>query len=426
MRFILKNSEVVPWLGAGASCILITMGLLHPAFSYIALLLCVFFIACCQEQDTLCILFMVLPFANIFKAGPGSQSFFTYIILFYILWHFIQRIKVPITIIEIIILSIYLLSVQLAFDSLKLLRYIKFVINFMFMYYAFEHYEERNTEKFFLFYIIGMLLTSIIKISGVFPNIVQFVAEKDMGFSTGRSLRFSGLYGDPNYYSVNLIISMCLVVILFHKGKIGVIATITLLAGFVWFAAMTGSKSALFMLALPAILLIYSNFKSKRYFLVSLFFLVAVSVVILIIDGKISIFNNTLERITKVAGVDDLTTGRSEIWREYAGFFSTNLNVLLLGAGIGAQLVGGHAAHNTYIDMLYYLGILGSAFSLIILAKIRNMLLETKQKNLLNYCVIITIMTMYVFLSQLFYFDLAFQIMLALIVLRMDMSKKEV
>ena len=82
------------------------------------------------------------------------------------------------------------------------------------------------------------------------------------------------------------------------------------------------------------------------------------------------------------------------------------------------------AAHNTYIDILYYLGLIGGALLMVILVQLTNMLPKPRSRNLLNYSVVGTILIMYVFLSQLFYFDLAFQIMLAIIVLRLDITKR--
>ena len=55
------------------------------------------------------------------------------------------------------------------------------------------------------------------------------------------------------------------------------------------------------------------------------------------------------------------------------------------------------------------------------LIKIRK---GTSKSNLLNYSVWISIALMYFFLSELFYFDWAFHILIAICVLKMDMTKE--
>ena len=74
----------------------------------------------------------------------------------------------------------------------------------------------------------------------------------------------------------------------------------------------------------------------------------------LLLSGKIEIFNNVLMRLDDASDVNSLTTGRSNIWISYCEFFLDHPVSTLFGCGFGAQLWQSHAAHNTYIDMIYF------------------------------------------------------------------------
>lgn len=89
---------------------------------------------------------------------------------------------------------------------------------------------------------------------------------------------------------------------------------------------------------------------------------------------------------------------------------------------IGLGYVGNKAAHNTYIDFLYYLGLVGTILNLICW-KVCFLACEEKRKlKLLNLCGITIIIIMYFFLSMFFAYDLIFHVMIAWIYFKMDLS----
>ena len=115
----------------------------------------------------------------------------------------------------------------------------------------------------FLCYIAGVLTSSLLMYVNLsLFRITEYVSSKTerlVGADVGDNItRFAGLYGDPNYYSVNIIVAMILILCLYRKRKINSIHSIILIVPFVFFAAKTGSKSALLMLIIPALLFVYN------------------------------------------------------------------------------------------------------------------------------------------------------------------------
>lgn len=301
---------------------------------------------------------------------------------------------------------------------------IKFVVNLLFIYFALSYCTSKNIRKMFIFYIIGVIATSSLSALGVIPNLSDYIGTEEMMLQGEQIVRFAGMYADPNYYTINLIISLCLIVILSHKKLLGVIPSVGLSALLIFFAGMTGSKSAFLMLVLPLCFLMYSKLKKRNYLVLLVVAVLSIVAVNLLFSGKIEIFNNALSRIDNAADVNSLTTGRAGLWQKYCEFLLDKPVWLLFGGGFGAQLQGNRGAHNTYIDLFYYLGFVGIVLLALVFYALIKIRKGPSKSNLLNYSVWICVALMYFFLSEIFYFDWAFHILIAICVLKIDMTKE--
>ena len=154
-------------------------------------------------------------------------------------------------------------------------------------------------------------------------------------------------------------------------------------------------------------------------------FVLAVAVGIeMILSGRFTAFNVTLNRMQRSSkNLTGVTSNRDLIWKNYFVFLKNNPHVLLIGNSVGIYYLDGFATHNTYIDLLYQFGIVGTMIfiSIVIISfkeKVRN-----RPRSILNYGVLICILTMYFFLSQLQEFDLPFHIVLCLMVMNLNMNE---
>lgn len=415
-----NNVKRAPFKSLWAALIVIIAiiaGTFSSIFSYAALLLSLMAILTLSEEDAVCFLTFIMSFANIFKSSPEAQSFFTYLLLFYVLWALFKRGRMDTN----FLLSLTFLVAFLAAQSLisfHAFRLIKFLANILFIYIAINTSMQGGNKKLYLSYVLGTALSSLTAALNIIPNQIKYIGSKDLGILYDDLVRFSGLYGDPNYYSVNLIISLCLIVVLHHKKQLGATAALLLSALMVGFAVMTVSKSAFLMLLLPLLMLLYSKIKSRKYFAFAVLLIIGAGLAISILAGKIELLDPLLSRFE--AG--NLTTGRADLWKNYADYFQKNPLNFIFGVGFGGALVGVKAAHNTYIDILYYLGLVGTIPLIAVFVAITNKQKSIGRRNLLNYGVILCIMFMYFFLSELFYFDWAFHIMIAILVAKMNMG----
>lgn len=424
------KSNKVRWALSGVLALLILFGTYRNVFSLAAFLLMCLMLVFGDKETNLLQIFFVMPLANIFKLSPGVQSFFTILILAYVVLHLVLPRKATTLI---ILFGIYLVLVELLAGQFNLFKTIKLICNVLFLSSILNGTVTINHKEIFLSYIVGNIVSSFFGLlDSVFFKIQSYIGEKGFGDPTKDNYvaRFAGLYADPNYYAIGLIISLCLLVILLHRKEINLLFVVIVTVPTIYFLIQTYSKSAVIMLFLPVGLLLYSLYTQKKYLSVMLLIIFSISVVVLALSGQIPALELVLERFglgeaTPSSDVDlnELTTGRFDLWIMYAEHLITDLKAGLFGEGIGAGYLNGFAAHNTYFDVLYYLGATGGILLIWILAVISAQSRKTGiKRGPLNYSIMMCIVIMYFFLSELFYFDPPFQIFIAFMVLNLPMQ----
>lgn len=424
------TSNKIRWAVSAVFALLILFGTYRNVFSLAAFLGCCLMIFFCDRESTLLQLFFVMPMANVFKLSPGTQSFFTILILLYVVLHLVLPRKATMLA---ILFGVYVVVGELLAGQFELFKTVKLICNLLFLSSILNGKVEIRHKEFFLSYIIGNLVASVFgTINSSFFKIQAYTGVEAYGNPNSDNMvtRFIGLYTDPNYYAVGLIISLCLIVVLFHRKEIKPLPALILAMPIVYFLILTYSKSALIMLLIILSFFIYSFHSKGNYFAVIASIFSAVIVICLAMSGQIPALDVILERFSAgetSEGVDinSLTTGRFDIWLLYLKHLVNNVKTAVFGSGIASDYVEGHAAHNTYLDSLYFLGVIGSGLLISLLAVISAQSRRVAiKRNIMNYSVMICIVIMYFFLSELFYFDPPFHIFLAFVVLNLQNGKE--
>lgn len=406
------SKETYTYLAAVIFAFLILFATWNGIFGALALLLGVLIVIFCQKDVTLSLFAFIAPMATIFKMGPTSQSCYTYLLLFFVLWQFFVNRRVPLKIISIGLFCCYLIIVQIFNNSLAINGTIKFVANFCLLMWVDKEYVSSSRFRILNFFVLGVITSSIFGLlDSDFFKISEFVKIDQDGvlFQGSRLYRFTGVAADPNFYSVNVILSLCILVYLYYYDRIKISYMVIAGAGLFYFALLTYSKSAALMLALPTILIVWVFIKKRNYICVILI----VILVLLVLSGRVSAFDVIIDRL-KSGGLNlsSLTTGRDVLWKAYVDEFVNNLILTIFGHGIGsALLLGGISPHNTYIDAIYYLGLVGTVWfaSLLFIKPAKR----EKRITFVSMSGYICIIIMYFFLSELLYYDLPMHLFLS-------------
>jgi len=414
---------VSKWIVNPVIGLLITLGTRSSMFTYLAVLLAVASIALYNEIDSLCVLLFSLSFTHIFKSAPGSTSFFIILMLFYVGWNILRTRQFSHIIGEIIVFVSYVVVVHLANGMMQIAQLLKFAANFLFLYVATRDADYKRSKDLFLSYVCGVLFSSLLVVSEAFPQIVFYM---DGNFEADR---FCGMHSDPNYYGVNLIISLCLVVVMYHRKEIPVWLTLVLTGLLIWFCSLTVSKMVFLMLLIPCMLFMYSNFINRRIWLQFVFMGILVALVSMVLSGQIDAFDAVLKRFESVDDAASLTTGRSVKWEEYFSYIFGSMRVMLFGEGLNApySLASHGVPHNTYIDFLYNLGFVGTAGWIWSISRIFSINVRVFKRKIINVSLFACVMLTWISLSELTYFDLPFHLFLAFVVwnIPMDVTKSD-
>ena len=338
-----------------------------------------------NDRNVFCQLFFILPFAMIYKLAPSSSSFFAYTLLFYAFFLIIHD-KVRLD--NILVLSIYLLLGSIS----SIETWAKLVSGFVVLSYFIDKTTQRNIRDYVICFAIGLIASSIIGLyKQDWPILQTYFVDLNEELMDGEVIaRFSGLYGDPNYYSISLIIAVYFLLSYFNKKTLNRYFLISVTATLIYFGFLTYSK--MYMLAI--FIVIISQFKdyvrTSKYQLIA--FVAVLFVVFYSIDSFLSsdYFLHFSARIDK----DNISTNRFSVWSEYLSYLWDDSFSLLFGVGFGSPFYKGHAPHNSYIESLYFLGVFGSIIYIITLSKIIGSKRLVATRTWDNYFVLVIFMMM--------------------------------
>ena len=180
--------------------------------------------------------------------------------------------------------------------------------------------------------------------------------------------RFSGLQGNPNYYTLDIIIAMAAIVVLLYNNRNTKIHTIFLVALSV-FGLMSVSKSFLISWIFLIIFWLFISIKQGVRKTVK-FLIVAIFGAMVIYFFAYESINTYLYRLLgdSSGNLESITTGRTEIWISYLNEILDNIKILFFGNGMNtiSETIG-MGTHNTYIETLFSLGFFGTIILLVTL-----------------------------------------------------------
>ena len=354
-----KKNTFIALLGV----LLITAGVPFRPIMFAAIVFCGFAVIFINNPKTvICMMFTWLSFSTIFKLSVGATSIFTYLQLIVILKFLITKRKVDTR----FFLYWFLLAAYVFVGGIGSLRdSIKFAIIPLMIYMFARETDGKDINRVSYYYLLGVFTSTIVSFfRNYIPNMATFVGLKYVNLtftSSGwqRADRLGALWGDPNYYSVHLILAIAILIVWYSQERIKLPWFIVGYSALAVFGGLTGSKSFLIMFAILTILIVYVTFKNKKYYLGFFFFILIILAALLLLTGYFDIFSTVLKRLSTAENVSDVTTGRLDLWFEYFNIFFSRPVKALFGNGInnGFTLT---TPHNTIIDTLDLLGLVGT------------------------------------------------------------------
>lgn len=370
---------------------------------YLALAINFLTIIICKDEYILTQLFFMLPFAMIYKLSPSSSSFLTYLLLLYSIRIAVSK-KLKLN--PFVLLGIYTLLGSIP----SLLPWIKLISGLIVLSHFVNSAKIDETKFYVLAFSAGLLVSSFMGLQKTnLPLLTMFYDDLNKEIIGGELIaRFSALYSDPNYFSISIILAINLLLSFAMRREINKYVAIGMVVALTYFGFLSYSK--MFMLALVLSILAQSGsfLKTSRYKFVAIIVLAGVLLFGISSFLTSDYFGNFASRIDP----NNISTNRFTIWGRYLGLIFSDFKIMFLGVGISGDLYLNIGAHNTYIESLYHLGLIGSIIYVITLSKIINSNKIVENRTAKNYVPLFLFLVMICTLGCLFVIDLWFYYML--------------
>lgn len=304
------------------------------------------------------LLLFLLPFASILKPDVNSVSIFTLLFLLVVGKMVIFSRKMDALLL--ICLLVFVLYGLIFSGTEQAATVVTMAAGVLLLYYVRE--ENIDVGATVLVFAIGICLSSVLALlKDALPVINTFVTDTVLKLEQSQyAARFSGLQGNPNYYTMDIIVAMAAIIVLMYQRKSRKTHVIALIALAV-FGLMSVSKSFLVSLACLALCWFFVSMRQGLGKLGKFLVIVMVGAVAVYCFAYDYINTYLIRFMGDEAGtLDDVTTGRLELWLAYLDAIFNNIRTFLFGNGLKTILASVEmGAHNTYLESLFSLGVVG-------------------------------------------------------------------
>ena len=265
----------------------------------------------------------------------------------------------------------------------NLIAVLGFVLNYSVLFCAILTLDDNAYfRRYTYIYASGLLAASIVRlISYSIPEIDHFIESmtivNTVKTMNSISTRFTGLDLDPNYFSLQVLIAMACLLVLFNLDGKKEKKSIVLLVILAFFGILTYSKmfiiTLIVFIMMTFVVFIRNNVKTAIKFS---------SFIVIICGGALYFFYEKLFEIYWIrffgSGIstDAITTGRVSSWSLFVNEILQNTKVFVLGAGFGTSFAKVKMAHTMYLSTPYYIGLIGIVLSVLYISSLYKVLRE--------------------------------------------------
>ena len=345
---------------AGGMLIVTVLLMVSPWISnlipYVALVICLYRMIRYNAKVFMVDYCILIPYTYLFRT-TGGMSLVIWLCLFAAVWYFIQgKIRANGTLIFLLLLLNYLLTrMQMNIND--------FVLCFgqIFIFYVLLPAQDAQSAKQGVSAFCWSMITSsvyalIVRDTSAIISILGNESEAIWGSGI---MRFRGLFEDPNYYMTLVIVGLALLCKLKESNRLHPVAFWIQGGALATFGILTYSKAFFLVFVALAGTYIIWQFWSKKLFRGVLLMALTMVVALYFLSSENSPVAVVLERLTSSKDLSEFTTNRSELFLNYWNAITENIITFFFGHGLNAPLLNGWGAHNLYLEIAYYSGMVG-------------------------------------------------------------------
>lgn len=310
------------------------------------------------------VILFFLPFSPLLKIRPGTISLFTIALLMIYAYYALtgsRQVKV-LHLVPALLLIVLTLIVKAAYNYEIDNSYVMFAVTLLLI--PFLTRELDGGYDFYwltICFALGICMAAITaQYLTVFPTISRYIdINTTLGF-----VRRSGYMGDPNFYSCHITAALSgILVLTLNNDKRKKLFVLVPLAFLLFYCGLTSvSKSFLLVCACLLLLWVLDLLLQKGKASVKMTLLLTLLIVGIFLLSS-TVFTDLLDTMFSRFGQDnnlsDFTTGRTEVWNRYITSMFEDARLLLFGQGYSDKIIGEKPPHNTLLEGVFELGLVG-------------------------------------------------------------------
>lgn len=371
------------------------------------------------------LLFFILPFSSILKLEPGSQSLYKILEIAFLFIFLFRGYKIDCKLLlKIFVFIFYCITTSLFIDDIQISKIANLFLWLLIILCIFSQNSPSKLKLIGKSFIAGVILSSTLGLfANYLGNLSVFLGEATVldEVYADYTNRFMGLWNDPNTFAVFICMAILTNFALFKRKNQsnpgflvnGVILTI--------FGLLSLSKMCIIILLIVwSFIFIKSRISNLKKILL---IIPVVGSIVTFMYFYPEIFQLAFGRFNVVFtnnfDIDILTTGRYSLWLLYIDAIKEGF-VFWFGNGISNYLPLGRAAHNTYLQIIYHLGIIGLMLFIWLLLSLSKMALNVKNNSKISeegmdYLPIFILFSIAFFLDYFFIENFYFLFVLAIL-----------
>lgn len=370
-------------------CIILFLGICGGLWinKFIYILTALFTILICFTKNINNVYYHLLfsvSFTVIYKLDPSSTSLFAYIMILASLILIVRiRTFTAVQLIFICLFSVYLI-IGMGDNFTTVLKMIMGVILFYFFVNTVKPNDFKNHIMAFSLGVIGSSIVGTFRDS--LPQLSEYL-KTEYTILNGSDVtdRFVGLNYDPNFYSMSVLFAIVLCLILLINKIGNKIFVLSVFISLIVFGFQSYSKMFLLSIIIIFIISIVYMSRSPKKMVAAIIVLFTLGTGVVMWLNQIGYIDIMKSRIFE----GDVSTGRFDLWKNYLDYLNTSPWTLFLGDGLGAKYLSAGGPHNTYIESIYFVGIVGSIIYLVMIISIFICRKYNRKKQIINYLLLL-------------------------------------
>ncbi|MFJ5791244.1 hypothetical protein ACIQXW_01310 [Lysinibacillus sp. NPDC097162] len=338
-----------------------------------------------KQQHRIDYLLFFISWVYVIKFDLTSYSLFVVLSFVYIVLSvmtlFMQNKGISTQLVITYVLFVCFAVLATVFNSGNVIEVLGFVLNYSVIFFA-VLFIDSNTyfRRYTYVYAIGLLIAAIVRwISFSVQSIDSFIESmtivNTVKTTSAINTRFTGLDLDPNYFSLQILIAIACLLVLFYYDRKMEIKPIVFIIVLAIFGIFTYSKMFIItfiaFILLTFIMFVKNNVKTAFQFAS---FMLAICGVLLFFFYEKLFEIYWIRFFGAGTSTDAITTGRLSSWNMFAAEILQSTKIFVIGAGFGTSFSNAKMAHTMYLSTPYYLGLVGIVLALLYIVSLNKVL----------------------------------------------------